>query len=88
MRAITSDENYIDVTQKIGQYLSSDDNGMEDFLSISGDMIDELDQMERIANGIPDEKYRNALLNNISMMRNSMIQNIDIIDDFSSMQGE
>lgn len=87
MRAITSDEDYVDVTQKIGKYLSSDDNGMEDFLTISGNMIDGLDDMERIANGIPDEKYRNSLLNNISMMRNSMIQNIDIIDDFSSMQG-
>lgn len=84
MRVLNTDEDYIDITNKIKQYLSSDDNGIEDFLVISGDIIKKVDDLERIANTIPDEKYRNSLLNNISMIRNYLLQNIDIIDEISS----
>jgi hypothetical protein len=85
MRTVYTDENYIEITNKISKYLSSDDNGIQRYLELTGNIIDELDDMERIANTIPDEKYRNSLLNNISMTRNLMIQNVDIIDDIQNI---
>ncbi len=88
MRSIESSEDYIDITNKIGKYLSSDDNGIQEYLVVSGRIINDLDDLERIDNTIPDEKYRNTLLNNISMNRNLMIQGIDTIDDIMSVQSE
>ncbi len=86
MRPVEASEDYIDITNKINSYLSSDDNGIQEYVEISGRIINDLDSLERITNTIPDVKYRNSLLNNISMNRNLMIQGIDIIDDIMDIQ--
>ena len=84
MRAMRPDEDHLDIIRKLDVYLISDENMSEKFIDTTGNIMNELDTLEKYANTIPDEKYKNDLNNNISMMRNYLIQCIDTISDINS----
>ena len=83
MRPMRPDEDHIDIIKKLNIYISSDDNVSVNFIDVTGDIMKDLDKLERYSNTIPDDKYKHDLLNNISMIRNYLIQCIDTINEIN-----
>ena len=84
MRAFKPEENHIDIIKKLNSYVSSEENMSTNFINSTGNIMKELDLMEKYINSVPDDKYKQDLLNNIVMMRQSLIQSIDIIDEMNN----
>jgi len=87
MRPLKPEENYIDLVDKIKEFLNTDESMLINFTDITSDVIKALDTMEKYANGVPDEGYRNSLLQNIHMMRINLIQIMDTIDELNDVKG-
>jgi len=86
MRPLKPEEDYIDLVDKIKEYLNTDESTLINFTDITSDVIKALDAMEKYANSIPDDGYRNTLLKSIHMMRINLIQIIDTIDELNNIK--
>lgn len=81
MRPIKADENYIDVLSKIDGYLQSNDNNLPTISDITGNIINEIDDIEKLSLNITDDRYKNNILNDIHMIRINLMDIIDNVND-------